>query len=182
MILIRLFTRDHEILLKKMYNIGIRNNELLWFKNYLKDRRQYVVINDIASSLCNVLKGVPQGSILGPILFLIYINDLPKCSMLSSLLFADDTTLVDSDLDLNTLIARVNAEFQKVTHYFRVNKLSLHPDKTKFLLITSNKSVQNMNIDLFINNNSPGSSVENPNLVHKMDRVDVNSAIPAMRF
>jgi len=175
-------TCDHEILLKKMYNIGIRNNELLWFKNYLKDRRQYVVINDIPSSLCNVLKGVPQGSILGPILFLIYINDLPKCSMLFSLLFADDTTLVDSDLDLNTLIARVNAEFQKVTHYFRVNKLSLHPDKTKFLLITSNKSVQNMNIDLFINNNSPGSSAENPNLVHKMDRVDVNSAIPAMRF
>jgi hypothetical protein len=119
---------------------------------------------------------------LGPLLFLIYINDLPKCSNLFSLLFADDTTLSDSDSDVNTLVARVNTEFRKVTHYFRVNKLSLHLDKTKFMLFSSNRAVLNLNVDLFINNNSPNVEVENPSLVHKMEQINSLSKIPAMRF
>jgi hypothetical protein len=100
-----------------------------------------------------------------------------------SLLFADDTTLSDSDNDIQTLISRVNnTEFRKITHYFRINKLSLHPDKTKFILFSTNKTVINLDIELFTNNNSPGVVHENPNLIHRMERVDINSKIPAMRF
>ncbi|MFN9940478.1 MAG: hypothetical protein ACK56I_13480, partial [bacterium] len=78
----------------------------------------------------------------------------------------------DSDSDVNTLVTRVNMEFRKVTHYFRVNKLSLHLDKTKFMLFSSNRAVLNLNVDLFINNNSPNVEVENPSLVHKMEQIN----------
>ena len=104
---------NHDILLIKLQKMGIQNNELLWFKNYLKNREQFVVINNIASKIFFCNTGVPQGSILGPLLFLIYINDLPSCSKFLSLLFADDTTLLLSHENINILMQQVNIEFQK---------------------------------------------------------------------
>jgi retron-type reverse transcriptase len=92
-------TVDHNILLKKLAKIGVSEAALKWFKSYLSDRYQYVSIGSSASNLCSIKIGVPQGSILGPLLFLIYINDLPKISNLLNFLYADDTTLLSSHTD-----------------------------------------------------------------------------------
>ena len=111
----------------------MRGAELLWFQNYLQNRKQIVCVNGSNSLLLSILIGVPQGSILGPLLFLIYINDLPLCSELLALLFADDTTLLLAGENLDDLIVKVNVELKKVTDFFRSHKLALHSEKTKFI-------------------------------------------------
>ena len=89
-----------------MRKIGIRGTTLEWFRSYLSNRKQFVVIDGISSDLIDVT----IGSILGPILFLIYINDLPLCTALFSLLFADDTTLLACSHSIDELISLVNSE------------------------------------------------------------------------
>ena len=148
-------TCNHNILLKKLHKLGIRDMELEWFRSYLTNRQQFVSIDSIDSILLTILTGVPQGSILGPLLFLIYINDLPKCSKLFSLLFADDTALTASHSNLDELFTFVNLEFQKLCSYFRKNRLSLHPDKTKYLLISPNSNCDSNDKKVYINNNNP---------------------------
>ena len=97
-------TCDHNILLLKLKRYGVTGTELQWFESYLTKRKQFVSIKNHSSSLLEISLGVPQGSILGPLLFLLYINDLPLSSKFLSLLFADDTTLVITHDNLNTLI------------------------------------------------------------------------------
>jgi hypothetical protein len=105
-------TCDHEILIKKLQKIGIRNTELKWFVSYLSGRTQFVYISGVESTMLDIKKGVPQGSILGPLLFLLYINDLPECSALLTFLFADDTTLLASGDSLYEVSSRTKCNVQ----------------------------------------------------------------------
>ena len=87
-------TVNHQILLQKLDHYGIRGSALIWFESYLDNRRQYVYFNGESSDLKSISCGVPQGSVLGALLFLLYINDLPNISsLLDFYLFADDTNL-----------------------------------------------------------------------------------------
>ena len=107
-------TVNHEILLMKLEHYGIRGISLDWFKTYLSGRKQYVSVNGSNSSFCNVSCGVPQGSVLGPLLFLIYINDLPySSSKLAFYLFADDTNIYYESKIL-TCFRVENKELKKV--------------------------------------------------------------------
>ena len=160
-------TCDHKILETKLSNIGIRGVELEWFISYLSKRKQFVSLGGVASSRREIERGVPQGSILGPLLFLIYINDLPEASSLFSQLFADDTSLSDSDKDLIQLTSRVNTEFQKIVEYFRSNKMLLHPNKTKFMIFNPPRDC---NVKIYIDNNNCGQPF-NPTLRSEIECV-----------
>ena len=107
-----------------------------WLKSYLGDRTQYVEFNGCKSNVKNIACGVPQGSILGPLLFILYINDIVNTSpILKFVLFADDTTILYSHNDLANKIQMVNNELQKVTDWFKTNKLSINADKTNYMIM-----------------------------------------------
>jgi len=171
-------TCNHDILLSKLERYGVRGTELTWFSSYLKNRQQYVEIGGERSQLGEVKMGVPQGSILGPLLFLIYINDLPDSSKLVSLLFADDTTLLYSHDDLQTLTQIINTEFQKICNFFRSNGLVLHPSKTNFILFTTKRVDQK--IEIFCNNNNLDQNC--PTLISPIEQVTVESKMPAIKY
>ena len=154
--------------------------ELEWFKNYLTERLQFVCIGDILSSVLGIKFGVPQGSILGPLLFLLYINDLPSCSNFLSLLFADDTALVIEDDNLTNLFDKANLEFHKVCKFFRLNKLSLHPDKTKYLIISNSLTSLDSLPPVVINNNDVNST--NPTPCSPLTLVKSSDNFPAIKY
>ena len=108
-------TVNHSILLSKLDLYDIRGNENKWFRSYLSNRKQKVFVNGVESNLLLVNSAVPQGSILGPFLFLIYINDFDKATNYFSLrLFADDTSLTATGKDLDVLLQRINSELPAI--------------------------------------------------------------------
>ena len=127
-------TVNHDILINKLEYYGIRGSPLNWFKSYLQDRQQYTNINGTLSSLEYMKCGVPQGSILGPLLFLIYINDIVQSSsILKFILFADDTTIFFSGKPSPSFQNTLNIELDKVNSWLNCNKLSLNVEKSKIL-------------------------------------------------
>jgi len=128
-------TIDHNILINKLYHYGIRGTSLEWFKSYLTDRKQYVTFNGENSERSQIKCGVPQGSILGPLLFLIYMNDLAHVSdKLYTILFADDTNLFLTGKKIHEMTVIFNEELAKLTTWLAVNKLSLNIDKTNYMI------------------------------------------------
>jgi hypothetical protein len=154
-------TVDHEILLTKLERYGVRGNQLLWFKSYLESRSQCVYCNGSFSALKAIKYGVPQGSNLGPLLFLIYINDLPNVSSkLYFILFADDTNVFYSHSSLETLFDIVNTELTLAADWFCANKLTLNLTKTNYILFRSHRKTCPSQLPILSINGSHLSRVE----------------------
>ena len=147
-------TVNHAILLEKLYRYGIRGIPYDWFSSYLSNRRQFVSIGNIQSHESEITCGVPQGSVLGPLLFLLYINDFHNCSKAFEFnIFADDTNLFYANASLVNLESIINENLKKVIDWLAANKLSLNIDKTNFVLFHPTQRIPNYEISLLIRNN-----------------------------
>ena len=144
-------TVNHKILLKKLYHYGIRGNLNKWFESYLADRSQYVLFNGKTSDTRNVNCGVPQGSILGPLLFILYINDFSNVSdILFYVLFADDTNVFLNGKDIKIILNTMQLELTKLYNWLLANKLTLNVSKTHFMVFHRAKH-KNYKINIEIN-------------------------------
>ena len=115
-------TVDHKILISKLKNYGVRGNNLKWFKCYHNNRKQFIAYNNKYTSSETITCGVPQGSILGPLLFLIYAKDLNQVSnILDPIMFADDTNFFYSHHQIKTLFETVNCQLKNISQGFRAN-------------------------------------------------------------
>ena len=131
-------TVPHNVLLLKLEHYGIRGTPLKLLKSYLSNRHQFVTVSGHKSQTKEVSIGVPQGSVLGPLLFLIYINDLPQSTKnMKSILFADDTTLFTSHRDIHTLSKNMSDDLTMVKEWLIANCLTLNINKTYYMLFTT---------------------------------------------
>ena len=136
-------TIDHDILLYKLEYYGFRGIVLDWFKSYLKDRKQFVRYLSYDSEYKNIKCGVPQGSILGPLLFILYVNDITKTtSLFEIILFADDTTLLYSHPDIATKMNLINTELLEISNWFKANKLLVNATKTNYMILGTSNSTK----------------------------------------
>ena len=150
-------TIDHDTLFMKLSYYGIRGTALTWFKSYFKNRKQYVHYNGQNSDLLDITCGVPQGSVLGPLLFIIYTNDLPNALRdAKCILFADDTTIYMSSQNQKQLYDSMTSELNNLTDWFSANRLSLNTTKTNFIHFRKSRNTQIISNDLVVN----GSIIE----------------------
>ena len=146
-------TINHDILIQKLEHYGIRGiaNDLL--KSYLRSRKQFVTLDEIEhSDIFQIKTGVPQGSTLGPLLFLLYINDLFNCTSVTSILFADDTCLSFSASCPTKFIDDINTKLNTVYYWMKANKLCIKPQKSTALLIPSKPDLQINSSGILYNN------------------------------
>jgi hypothetical protein len=128
-----------KLLSRKLFHYGFSNNALKLLENYFESRSQITKINNTLSNAMPIELGVPQGSILGPLLFLIFINDMSLSTDFHTILFADDTTLYDSDSDLSVLKRKFNRKFQVIHEWITLNQMSLNWSKTKIMFLTKKR-------------------------------------------
>ena len=140
-------TINHQILLSKMFKYGVSGTPFTWYSSYLSGRKQYVKIGNVESSLKPITCGVPQGSTLGPLLFLLYVNDLPNSSCrLKFRIFADDTNILYSSKNIKDLESTINEVLVNVVRYCTVNKLSINFKKTSYMIISSHRKKVSINV------------------------------------
>ena len=121
-----------------MEHYGVKGTSLLWFESYLSNRKQYVSVNGNTSDELIITHAVPHGSVLGPVLFFMLINDLPNVSKhWTFYLFADDTTIYFESFDLSYIQNIVNRELCKVRKWLEADRLALNIDKTNFVSLSS---------------------------------------------
>ena len=175
-------TINHDILLYKLEYYGFRGVTLDWFKSYLSNRKQFVryQMHDSNHKIINC--GVPQGSILGPLLFILYIKDIVNTtSLLELILFADDTTLLFSHPDIASQNDIINIELQEICNWFQANKLSVNATKTNYVVLGTPQSTRKFtdikqNIDNLNDSELTSSSdVEKVKLNIKLDGVSLSS-------
>ena len=131
-------TVEHDILLSKLKHYGICGHE--WFKSYISNRKQYVSINGYDSNLADTKFGVPQGSVLGPLLFLIYVNDLNQALKFCKVHhFADDTNLIHFSKSVYRLNKYVNLDLKNLTYWFNANRISLNAKKLELVIFKSQR-------------------------------------------
>ena len=154
---------NHTIQLNKLHYCGIRGVSLSLFRSYLQNRKQYTVVNNTKSSILNLSTGEPQGSILGPLLFIIYINDLPHASdIFNSIMYADDTTIsttlqpIKSIYPTQSVNTSLNNELVKISDWLSINKLSINVKNSKYLLHKMNNKILNP-----LQLNMDGTPIEN---------------------
>jgi len=146
-------TIDHPLLLAKLQRYGITGYELSWFENYLSDRTQLVAVNGAFSEKAGVSTGVPQGSVLGPLLFLLFINDLPKClKHSSSNIYADDTAIYACGNSVKEVSNLLQRDIENISMWFAENKLTVNSTKSYCMLITSNRNLLDQKLDIRVNN------------------------------
>ena len=141
-------TINHTILIKKLKKYGIRGLLLQLLASYLTDRQQYTIVNQYKSKSRDVICGIPQGSTLGPLLLNIYINDLPLASNSTIHRFADDTNLTLSCSKVSTLQKNINNELVNVSNWFKLNKLSINFNKTKFMIVTTKQNRPELKVSI----------------------------------
>ena len=145
-------TVNHDILIDKLSYYGIRGIPNQWFKSYLSNRKQYVSINGYNSDTMNIKHGVPQGSVLGPLLFLIYINDLYKCLAYSTAYhFADDTNLLVISKTQKQMQKHINIDLKLLHKWLIANKISLNCSKTELIIFPGTTNDINFEYNIKIN-------------------------------
>ena len=154
-------TVDYSIVLRKLHSIGFSSSSLNWILSYLTGRSQFVQINDKHSDSVNIQFGVPQGSILGPVLFNLYVNDLPNNHECSCFQYADDTTLYDhcSPRNLSACSNRMEATMSQLESWASESNLLMNGEKTKQMLLTTPQMSKVHNLGEFIPSFSVGVQV-----------------------
>lgn len=123
-------TVNHELLLQKLTHAGLSNNTVTWFRSYLTNRSIFTMVDNKRSSAMQVPIGVPQGSILGPLLFILFVNDLPQClKSCNVMLYADDTVIYYSSSMISDVESKLNADLANITDWFNSNFLTLNFEK-----------------------------------------------------